>query len=255
MSFNKIKIKELNQIKKSPKEIFYSGNKELLKKQKVSIVGTRRPNNYTKELTYTLAKEFSKRDIVVVSGAAMGVDAIAHKGAKANNTIAILGNGIDIKYPAVNKELIEEIEQKGLLLSIFEPGFRPTKWSFVVRNELVVALGEVLIVTEADLNSGSLRSVEFAKKMNKKIFVLPHRLNESLGTNELIKNKIATPIYDIDEFVDSFKKLEKKKEPLLEYLASSPTLNDALLKIGDKIYELELEGVIEIENDTIRLLI
>ncbi len=116
-------------MKKSLKRVFYRGNKEILERRKVSIVGTRRPTLH-KEFTFKLAKELSKRGFAVVSGSAMGVDAIAHRGAGADNTIAVMGNGLDIKYPAVNRELIGEIEDRGLTLSLFEDGFRARNSEF-----------------------------------------------------------------------------------------------------------------------------
>lgn len=187
-------IPELNLMKKYPKELYAIGNQELLKRPKVSIVGTRRPSNYTKQFTYALAQALSKRGVTIVSGVAMGVDAIAHHASKPENSIAVVANSLDIRYPAINKNLIEAIERHGLMLSQFPATFKATPWSFVVRNELVVALGDVLIVTEADENSGSMRSVEFALKMGKKIYVLPQRLDDSRGTTRLLEKGLATPI-------------------------------------------------------------
>ena len=241
-------IPQLQFMAKEPKELYYIGNRNMLNSPMVSIVGTRRPCNYTKDMTFKLAQALKKRGVVIVSGAAMGVDAIAHRGATPSNTIAVMANGLDIKYPAVNKSIIADIEKQGLTLSFYKDGFRATKWSFVARNELVVALGSVLIVTEADLNSGSLRSVEFALKMQKDIFVIPHRLNESLGTNELLENGLAKPIYNIEEFANSFGKIVEVKDEFLDYLNLKPTVDDAISKYGDKIYEAELEGLIAIEN-------
>ncbi len=197
-------IPDLEGMKKYPPTLFYKGNLDLLQRPKVSIVGTRRPSNYTRQCTYTLANALAKRGVCVVSGAAMGVDTIAHAGAGEENTIAVVANGLDIRYPAVNQNLIANIENKGLVLSQFNDGFRATGWSFVVRNELVVALGDSLIVTEADLNSGSMRSVEYALKMGKEIFVLPQRLDESLGTNQLLHTMKATAIHDIEAFASTF---------------------------------------------------
>ena len=173
-------ISELDMMKKYPPELFYKGNLSLLHRPKVSIVGTRRPSAYTRQFTYTLAKALAKRGVCVVSGAAMGVDTIAHEGAGVDNTIAVVANGLDIRYPVINRPLIEGIENRGLILSQFNDGFRATGWSFVVRNELVVALGDLLIVTEADLKSGSMRSVEYALKMGKEIWVLSHRLESKV---------------------------------------------------------------------------
>ena len=192
------KIKELSSMKKYPKELFFSGELSLLQKTKISIVGTRKPSKYTREYTQKLASLLSKRGVCIVSGGAMGVDAIAHSGAGSANTIAVLPCGIDIKYPSVNKNLLSDIEKNGLLLSQFEEGFKSRPWSFVTRNELVVALGEVLIVAEADLSSGSMRSVAYALAMGKEIFVFPQRLGESNGTNELLASGKAKAIYDIE---------------------------------------------------------
>jgi DNA processing protein len=247
-------IKNLNLMKNKPKKLYYIGNTKLLNKAKISIVGTRRPSAYTKDFTYKLAKELAKRDYVIVSGGAMGVDALAHLGAGADNTICVVANGLDIRYPAVNKNLIEQIERQGLVLSFFEKGFKATPWSFVKRNELVVALGEFLIVTEANLNSGSIRSVEFALNMGKKIYVLAHRANESLGTNELLKNNLATPIYDIKDFANSLKEISEQKDEFTLYLETSPTYEEAIKKYGNKIFEAELEGLIKIENGIITLI-
>ena len=249
-----LSFKELKYLKKEPKEIFYKGKKELLERVKVSIVGTRRPNQYTKEFTFELARELAKRGVVVVSGVAMGVDAIAHRGAGACNTIAVVANGLDIKYPAVNKSLIEDIEKDGLILSTFKDGFRATKWSFVVRNELVVALGEVLIVTEADLNSGSMRSVEYALSMGKEVFVLPHRLNESLATNRLLEERKAKPIYNIVDFANRFGKINESSNEFLEFIKKDNSLDSVIAKFGDRVYEAELEGEIAIENGYIVIL-
>ena len=182
-------IESLKNMKKYPSQLSFSGNLELLQRKKVSLVGTRRPLAYTKTATLTLAQKLTRQGICIVSGGAMGVDALAHSGAGFCNTIAVLPNGLDHKYPAINKNLLTSIEKEGLLLSQFDNAFKATPWSFVVRNELVVALGEILVVTEAELQSGSMRSIEFALEMGKEIYVLPHRAGESSATNWLLSQK------------------------------------------------------------------
>jgi DNA processing protein len=248
------KIPEFEFMKKYPKELFYAGNIDLLQRRKVSIVGTRRPNQYTRNYTAKLAQALSKRGICVVSGAAMGVDAIAHKSAGALSTIAVMANGLDIRYPSVNRALIQEIESKGLVISQFALGEKARPWSFVVRNELVVALGEVLIVSEADISSGSMRSVEYALKMGKKIYVLPHRMDESRATQELLRDKKAEAIYDIDSFCNQFKELEDESfDEILEFCKNSPSYEDAYARFGDKILEYELEGKVIISNARVNI--
>jgi len=249
-------IPELASMKKYPPSLFYKGNFSLLHRPKVSIVGTRRPSNYTRKFTYTLSKALVKRGVCVVSGVAMGVDAIAHDGAGVENTIAVVANGLDIRYPAVNHNLIVGIEKYGLVLSQFKKGFRATSWSFVVRNEVVVALGDLLIVTEADLKSGSMRSVEFAKKMGKEIFVLPHRMDESLGTNMLLSKGEAKAIYNIEDFVSRFgKEVEDsiEKDAFFYACQKSPTFDSLLAEFGERVYEAELEGIITIHDGIVRL--
>lgn len=254
MSLLEARISELTIMKNYPKQLFFSGNKELLNKTKISIVGSRKPSKYSRALTHQLSASLSRNGVCIVSGGAMGIDAIAHKAAGESNTIAVLPCGIDIKYPSINKNLLTNIEKNGLLLSQFNSQFRATPWSFVVRNELVVALGEVLVVCEAELNSGSMRSIEFALKMDKEIFVFPHRIDESRATNELVKSGKAKAIYDIDEFVSQFSTLKLnpiKGDEFLEFCKTNPTYDEALKSYPSRIFEAELSGEIVVQNGKI----
>lgn len=245
-------IDELEAMKKYPKELFYKGNTKLLKKRKISIIGTRRPSSYTKKFTHYLSNELSKRDIAIVSGAAIGVDAISHTSAGAKNTIAVVANGLDIKYPAINTKLINAIEKEGLIISAYKNGEKARNYTFVHRNEIVVSLGEILIVTQADEKSGSLTSIKYALDMGKKVYTLPHRLDESLGTQKLVAQGLIKPIYNLEEFLHSFGEIKTLEDELSKYLNSFPLYEEALVKYKEKIYELELEGLIKIENGYIK---
>jgi DNA processing protein len=244
---------ELEILKKPPSELFFVGNCDLLHSKKISIVGTRRPISYTKEQTFKLAQKFSQIGYCIVSGAAMGVDAIAHRGSFPN-TIAVMANSLDYQYPAVNRTLINDIYKNSLALSEYKEDYRATKYSFVIRNRIVVALGEVLIISEADENSGTMRSAKIALDLGKKIFVLPHRLGESRGTQKLLSEGNAELILDIDEFVGRFGQVQKSNDPFLIYCQSTPLLSEALAKFGTNVYEYELEGKIKIENLKVYLL-
>jgi DNA processing protein len=251
-------IKEFNELKEQPLDLYYRGNLELLKRPKISIVGTRRPNSYTKEFTYKLSSKLSEINYCTVSGAAMGVDIIAFSGAKPDNCISVMANGLDIKYPAVNKDFITQIENQGLVLSEYKDGQKARNYTFVKRNRLVVALGEVLVVTQADLDSGSLRSVEYAQELDKEIYVLPHRLNESLGTQNLIKNNQAKVIYDIDEFLSSLKYYNLQDiadidDEFLEYCRVNTNYEEVCSKYAQEVFEYELNGKIEIVNGVIKV--
>jgi DNA processing protein len=250
-------IDELKMMKRYPEQIYYKGNIELLNRQKVAVVGTRRPSRYTKNVVMQITSALADRGVVIVSGAAIGVDAVAHKGAGFSNTIAVMGCGINHKYPKINSGLIESIESKGgLVISQFDPDFIATPWSFVVRNELVVALGEVLIVAQADLNSGSMRSVEFAKRMGKSIFVIPHRLGESEGTNSLLESRVAEAIYDIDKFVNRFGSSNEYEieDEFIQYCKKSPSYEEAIKRFGHRVFEAELEGIITVKDGHIIVL-
>ncbi len=247
-------IKELEDMKQYPRELFFIGDDSLLSKRKISMVGTRKPNQYTKNFTAQIAKKLSANKIVIVSGAAMGVDAIAHQNSLPH-TIAVVANGLDIHYPAINKNLIQQIEKESLVISQYREKSGARAYTFVERNEIVVALGECLIVTQADRGSGSLRSVEFALNMGKKIYVLPHRIGESDGTNDLLEKGLATPIYDIDLFLKDLGITKEKEicDPILDYCAKNPTYDEAVVHFGGAIFEYELLGKIVISNGIVKL--
>ena len=250
------KIDELLLMEKYPSQLYYNGNLELLKQKKISVIGSRKPSQYSRNLTTKLTSLLSRSGVCVVSGGAMGIDAVAHKGAGSSNTIAVLPCGIDVKYPSVNKNLLLGIQKDGLLLSQFDMGFRATPWSFVVRNELVVALGDVLVVAEAELGSGSMRSVEFALKMGKEIFVFPQRLGESGATHELLKEGRAKAIYDIDEFVSQFsgnQPSDAKGDEFLEFCTTNPTYEEVSKRYPQRVFEAELNGDIVVQNGRVRV--
>ena len=202
-------------------------------------------------LLLDMTKKLSFSGVTVVSGAAAGVDAIAHQGSGADNTIAILPSGINVRYPSANAELIESIEKNGLTISPFEPDFTTREWSFVVRNEIVVALGDALIVTEADIGSGSMRSVEYALEMGKSIYVLPHRIRESTATRSLLREGKATAIDDIDLFVAQVSQKGRnaiKDTLFVSFCRTNPTYEEVVAKFPSDIFEAELSGVIEVRN-------
>lgn len=250
-------IPELDSMKKYPNELFYIGNTELLKRKKISIIGSRKPNQYARQLIHVLASKLSQAGICIVSGGALGVDAISHKAAGANNTIMVAGTGLDKRYPNVNKNIIEDIENNGLVLSQFKAGTPSQRYNFPIRNEVLVALGDILIVAYADINSGTMRSIEYALKMGKEIYVLPHRLGDSEGTNKLLSQGLAQAIYDVDMFVAKFGDAKEDnivKDEFLEYCKANPIYDEAIVKFGAKVFEYELSGRITIENNFIRLL-
>ncbi len=232
----------MQKIKTHEFELFYKGNIDLLKQKKVAIVGSRKAGKYSKETTYLLAKKLSKK-YAVISGGALGIDAQAHKGAYPR-TIFVSPSSLDYIYPKANENLIKNIYKNALAISEYEKNYKPFKYTFLQRNRIIVNLAEFVIISEASLNSGSMRSFEWAKKYKKQVFVLPHRLNESSGTRYLAATNQAKVIWDIDEFCKSLG-IEDHEKIL--------TLNEALDIYGEKLYEMELNSEAEIKNGKVYL--
>lgn len=252
-------IAELKSMKKYPDSLYYKGDLALLQRRKISMVGSRHLNAYARSFTHTLAAKLAQKGICIVSGGAIGCDAIAHKAAGAQNTIMVAATGLDKRYPAINKNLISEIENEGLILSQFAPKTPSNRYNFPLRNEIVVALGEILIVTYAEHKSGTMHSVEFAKKMGKDIYVLPHRIGESEATNKLLQEESAKAIYDVDAFVamitgeDAQTQAETEQDPFLEFCRSTPTYEEAYKRFPQRVFEAELAGEIEVINSRVQL--
>ena len=241
----------LDSLPKKVSKLYYIGDRALLNKPIVAIVGSRKPSAYTRQHTATLARALSQRGVCVISGAAMGVDAIAHQGAFPN-TIGVMGNSLDIIYPKVNRDLIYRLQKDALTLSEYDEGTIATRYSFVERNRIVVALSQAIVITQADLKSGSMRSAEIAVKLGRPLFVLPQRLGESDGTNILLQEGKASLITNIDAFADRFGALHVNKDRLLDFCVKEHSLEKALMHFGDKVYEYELEGKVVIEGVSIR---
>jgi DNA processing protein len=218
-------------------ELYYKGNTGLLNKPKIAIVGSRRAGKYAKETTRILAKRLSKK-YVIVSGGALGIDKTAHEGAYPN-TIFVSPSSLDNIYPKSNTNLIKSIYENGLALSEYEKHFAPFKHTFLQRNKIIVKISDFVIIAEAELKSGSMRSFEWAGEFGKKVYVLPHRLGESSGTRHLAQNGLAEVIWDIDVFC---------KNLGIEETSAVLGLNEALEKYGNILYEMELEGKVEIKN-------
>jgi DNA processing protein len=243
----------LKQLKKPVEKLYFRGNRALLKEKKISIVGSRKMLAYTKQMVASLSMKLSQNNIVIVSGGAMGVDAIAHKAAYPN-TIAVMANGLDIVYPQVNKEIINNIYTNALALSEYEKGVRATRYSFVVRNRIVVGLSDIVIIAQADLNSGTMQSAKIAIEEGKEIYVLPHRMGESEGTDWLIQNHKAKVIYDIDTFVHKLTgESIRYDDPFLAYCAKTPSYDEAVAYDSAKVFEYELLGKIKVEEGRVYL--
>ncbi|MEE3743780.1 DNA-processing protein DprA [Campylobacter porcelli] len=238
-----------------PKKLYYKGNLKLLDYPKVAIVGSRRCSSYTKNMTINLASTLKKYGVCVVSGAAIGVDICAHTGAYPH-TIAVFGNGLDQIYPIQNSKIIKDIYENSLALSTYEPDITAKGWQFLERNLITVALSDAVVVAQADIQSGSMSSARAAIKFSIPLYVLPQRLGESSGTNELLQSGKAQIITDFDKFAMKFgvENYDNIGDEVVEFIKQNSNFDDCYAKFGDLIYEYELDGKIAIDGIYVRIL-
>jgi DNA processing protein len=155
----------------------------------VAIVGARRATSYGREVARTLGHDLAEAGVTVISGLAFGIDACAHRGAlDVGNTIAVLGTGADIAYPAVHRSLWRLICEKGLVVSELPPGATPWRWTFPARNRIIAGLAGMTIVVEAAERSGSLIAAGCASRFERELGAVPGPITSraSAGTNCLL---------------------------------------------------------------------
>ena len=156
----------------------------------VAMVGARACTGYGSLAAGQLAADLARAGTTIVSGAALGVDGAAHRGALAvgGTTVAVLACGIDRSYPASHRTLIQAIGERGAVLAELPPGTSPTRFRFLARNRLIAALGLGTIVVEAAGRSGSLVTARLAAELGRAVFAVPGPVTsrQSLGTNQLL---------------------------------------------------------------------
>ena len=218
-------------------KLYCCGNMALLNKPSLAIVGSRRPTRYGEQIAYGIGKRCAQLGIVVVSGLARGIDVAAHKGALDNGgeTIAVLGNGIDVIYPKENQKVQEDIAEKGLLVSEYELGMQPRAYHFPKRNRIISGLCQGVVIVQAEARSGSLITAEAAIEQGCEVFAVPGNINDklSMGPNHLISEgaNIVAAIDDIFENVEEFRQI----------------LNEIKMDIGSDLGSYALETVGESE--------
>lgn len=170
----------------------------------IAVVGARKTTEYGRQVTKLLTNELALNDFTIVSGLALGVDAISHMAALENGgkTIAVLGCGVDCCNPAENQSLYNSILENGsCIVSEFPLGMNPARWTFPARNRIIAGLAQAVLVTEGAEDSGSLITAEFALKFNRKVFAVPGPITSSMskGPYKLISKgaKLVTSAQDI----------------------------------------------------------
>ncbi|HEX6687391.1 MAG TPA: DNA-protecting protein DprA [Solirubrobacterales bacterium] len=148
----------------------------------VTVVGARRASAYGREVARELGRELASAGLVVISGLAFGIDACAHRGAiEAGLTVAVLGCGADVAYPAAHRSLWRQIGDRGLVLSELPPGSGAWRWSFPARNRIMAALSGMTVVVEAAERSGSLITADLAADLGRDLGAVPGPVSSRLS--------------------------------------------------------------------------
>jgi DNA processing protein len=171
----------------------------------VTVVGSRRATTYGRELARSLGRDLAAAGLVVVSGMAFGIDACAHRGAlESGRTIAVLGCGADVAYPATHRSLWRRIQENGLVLSELPPGTGAWRWAFPARNRLMAAMAGMTVVVEAAERSGSLITADLAIDLGRDLGAVPGPVGSrtSDGPNSLLANG-ACVVRDAQDVLDA----------------------------------------------------
>ncbi len=225
----------------SPSLLFYRGEADLNNSRVVSIIGTRNFSDYGKQVTEKLVKDLTALNVLVVSGMAFGIDAIAHKAAYKNKlpTVGVLAHGLDQIYPSEHANLAKEmLKHGGGLLTEFCSKTKPDKHNFPTRNRIVAGMSDATIVIESGIKGGSMITAELANGYNKDVFAIPGKVTDtkSAGCNYLVKNNKAMLLTDAQELIEVMgweernqkSKIKNQKELFIELTSDERIVVDIL---------------------------
>ena len=266
----------LKEISSPPAVLYIKGRLPNSCLTHVAVVGTRRATLYGRKIAERLCSQLAERGIVVVSGMARGIDTCAHKGAvhSGGYTVAVLGCGLDIVYPKENQELMEQIIERGAVISEFPLGTPPERTNFPARNRIISGLSRGVLVVEAPEKSGALITADFALEQGREVFAVPGPINSanSRGCHSLLKQgaKLTENVQDILEELETgfqytfpFSQEEenshsmpgtsdREMEEVIALLAGGPAAVDEICEETGKspselnrvLTKMELEGLI-----------
>jgi DNA processing protein len=266
----------LREIYNPPMLLYVKGREIPLTQTFVGVVGSRNPTHYGRKAAEKIALGLARRGAGVVSGLARGIDAAAHRGCLRGNgfTIAVVGTGIDVVYPASNKALFKQIETNGAIVSEFVTGTPPEPRNFPIRNRIISGLSRGTVVVEATKKSGSLITASLALEQGREVFAVPGSIDsfKSTGTHFLIKQG-AKLIENADDILDDFgfagkgragrgvpgepcgvhRDLDELERKIYEIIGDYPMHMDNIVRLGKMevskvagiLMKMELEGIVK----------
>ncbi|HET7827252.1 MAG TPA: DNA-processing protein DprA [Candidatus Saccharimonadales bacterium] len=274
MTVNMLKLTDseypaaLRTLSQPPEQIYWTGAAPTtwLSQPKVAVVGSRKITPYGRAVTSKIAGQLAQADVVIISGLAFGVDITAHQAALAAGgiTVAVLPAGLDYIYPVAHSHIAQQITRKGTLITEYSEGAIGFKSNFIARNRIVSGLCDVLLITEAAVNSGSLHTARFALEQGKTVMAVPGNITSPIseGTNNLIKSG-AIPVTSADDIFFAMGlspqivkqrnfKGTASEQAVLSYIKDGVTGQDELATVSaldsrvlaSTLTMLELEGLI-----------
>lgn len=230
----------LKEINDPPPCLFVRGHLNT-SKTALAVVGTRKPSRYGADVANMLVRELVDSGITIVSGLALGIDALVHEAVVVNNgyTIAVLGSGIDSRSiaPQTNLRLAESIiEHDGAIISEYPPGKTATPYTFPRRNRIIAGLSRGTLVIEAGQSSGALITAQCSLDYNRDVFAVPQQIGSStgIGVNNLLKQG-ATVVTDVNDILATFPLYQTNTKAVQKQIVTIPTLNDNESKIYSHI--------------------
>jgi DNA processing protein len=237
----------LKKIYDPPLVLYILGEFDEKDKYSIAVVGTRQPTNYGKIQSEKIVADLVRQNITIVSGLARGIDSIAHSSALKNSgrTIAVIGSGLDIIYPAENKKLFNEIREKGVVISEFNLGTIPNAENFPKRNRIISGLSLGTLVIETAITGGAMQTARLALDQNREVFVIPGNLGvkQSEGTNILIQRGEAELVIDAEDILTE---LELKLKPIIGKNIPKPQKDLSIFE--EKIYNCLLNEPLQIDK-------
>ena len=190
----------LKEIYDVPPVLYVRGELSPDDERSIAVVGTRKPSAYGREVAYQLTQDVAKSGVTIVSGLALGIDAVAHQAAvdAGRRTVAVLGSGVDVIYPWRHAKLVERIVENGAIVSEHPLGTRPSAQHFPRRNRIMSGMTLGTVVIEAGEKSGALLTAHHALEQNREVFAVPGNVfaPTSRGTNRLIRDSAAKLVID-----------------------------------------------------------
>lgn len=252
-----------------PVVLFYRGNLAgFLSMPAIAVIGSRRCTTYGRKVARTLARDFVRSGVAVVSGLARGIDGEAHRGVieAGGVTMAVLGNGLDVCYPPEHDRLSKKIIKKGVILSEYPPGTEPARYRFPERNRLISGFSRGVVVVEAGRKSGTMITVNTALDQGRDVFAVPGEVTRalSMGTNMLLRDGAGVVITAADVLEPlglvlapeksggTFEPESDTQRVILEHLSVATLHFDQLLRLAgvgtavlqSELLNLEMAGVV-----------